>query len=184
MSTKVLKPISERSSVLAFEPKPIPDADLQLLFEASRWAPSSYNEQPWKFYYASRSNPEAFAKLLSTLVPANAEWAANASVLIISAAKKISDVSGGENYYALHDTALAEANLILQAQSIGLASHIMGGFSHEQARSVAGIPDAYHVVAAIAIGYPGNTATLSPANQKRALSVRSRKAINEVFVSI
>jgi nitroreductase len=179
MNTTILKSIANRTSAFAFDPKPIPAEVISLLFDAARWAPSSYNEQPWRFYYASRSNTEAFEALIKTLVAPNAQWAKNASLIIISAAKKLSDVSGKENYYALHDTALAEANLIIQAQELGLITHVMGGFSHGKARTSASIPDDYHIAAAIAVGYPTSTETLSPELKQRANAPRVRNEIKD-----
>jgi len=184
MNTELLKPILGRKSVFAFDPKPLTHSQIDTLFDAARWAPSSYNEQPWRFYYASRATPESFLRLLSTLMPPNRKWAKDASLLVVSAARKISGVTGKENLYAIHDTALAEANLMLQAQHMGFVTHPMGGFSHSKVRDVASIPDDYHVVAVLAVGYQGDEATLSPELLKRATAPRERKPLVDLAMEL
>lgn len=176
--------ISSRKSELAFNPIAIPGEPVKLLFEAARWAASSFNEQPWRFYFASRDNQQGFAKLLNILAPGNREWAQNASLLIISTAKRNITRNGNENFYALHDTALAEANLLLQAQSMGLATHVMGGFDHDAARTELNIPVDHIPVAAIAVGYPGDIESMSPAIQQRASRPRQRKQVEEFVVEV
>ena len=178
------KIIANRNSELAFDSKPLTSEQIHLLFEASRWAPSSYNEQPWQFFYASRENIAAFENMLSILVPGNQEWAKNASLLIISTAKTHVTRNGSENFYALHDTALAEANLVFQAESMGLSTHIMGGFDREFAKQALPMPEGYIPVAAIAVGYKGNFDDLSAANKNRANAPRIRKNIDEIAVEI
>jgi nitroreductase len=173
--------IAERKSELAFSSIPIPLNELYLMFEAARWAPSSYNEQPWRFYFASRENPAGFEKMLGILAPGNQEWAMNASALIITTAKKNVTRNGNENFYAMHDTAMAEANLIFQAQSMGFATHVMGGFDQQAARKVLNISDDFSPVVAIAVGFSGDTATLSSSLLKRAESPRQRKPIVEII---
>ena len=176
--------IANRSSELAFDPKPFTNEQINLLFEASRWAPSSYNEQPWQFFYASRENVAAFENMLSILAPANQEWAKNASILILSTAKKHVTRNGSENFYAIHDTALAQANLIFQAESMGFSTHIMGGFNRELAKQSLPITEGYIPVAAIALGYKGDVNTLSSAYKSRANAPRVRKDINEIAVEL
>lgn len=178
--SRVLNYISNRRSALAFEPKPISDSEIELLIDAARWAPSSFNEQPWRFFYASRSNEESFNKLLSTLAPGNSEWAIDSSLLIITTAKKTLTLNGRDNGYALHDVGLATANLLIQAESMGLVTHVMGGFDKDVASTVIGISDDYIPVSTIAVGYSGDISKLSESNQKRAKAERRRKGIDEI----
>lgn len=145
--------IRNRWSPRSFSTREISDDDLRSVFEAARWSASSYNEQPWRFFVARRSDSPAFEKLLNLLVPANRSWARSAPVLIITAAKKTFSHSGSPNYYALHDTGQALANLSMQATALGLHVHAMGGFDHELARRELRIPSDYEVGAAVALGY-------------------------------
>ena len=169
MSHKIKNNIANRKSVLAFDPKPIPYAEIELLLEAARWAPSSYNEQPWRFYYASRNNKDAFNKLLSCLAPGNSEWALDSSLLVISAAKKSLTLNGNDNAYAWHDTGLATTNLLIQAESMGLATHVMGGFDKEMASKILNLTNDFVPLTAIAVGYSGDISKLSESNQKREI---------------
>jgi nitroreductase len=182
MDGKINNYILNRFSELAFEPKSIAKGDIELLFEAARWAPSSYNEQPWRFYFASRENKNSFEKMLSILAPGNSEWAKDSSLLIISTAQKHLTLNGNDNAYAMHDTGLATTNLLIQAESMGFATHVMGGFDRDKARNILNFPDSAIPVAAIAVGYHGNKSKLSDANIKRTNAPRNRKPVNEIAV--
>ncbi len=184
MIDKINENISSRKSILAFEPKILSSTEINMLFEASRWAPSSYNEQPWRFYYASRENMESFEKMLSILVTGNSEWAKNASLLILSTARKHLTLNGKENGYAMHDTGLATSNLLIQAESMGLATHVMGGFDRDKAKEIYDFDENTILVSAIAVGYHGDISTLSESNQKRANAERKRKPLAEIAIEI
>lgn len=184
MSHQPLKHIVNRRSELGFEPKALSQEHIDTLFEAARWAASSYNEQPWRFYFATRENPALFSKALDTLAKGNREWAVNASILIFSVAKMVLSKNGKPNDYALHDTGMATANLMVQAEALGLASHPMGGFNRDKAKELLGITDDATPVAVIAIGFAGNHDNLSDGNKERLLAPRQRKGINEIAISI
>lgn len=184
MSHKINNTIVSRKSALAFEPKTLTSNEINLLFEAARWAPSSFNEQPWRFYYASRENMESFEKMVSILAPGNSEWAKNSSLIIISTAKMHLSLNGNENGYAKHDTGLATANLLIQAESMGLATHVMGGFDREKAKLVLNLDEDTAPIAAIAVGYHGDISTLSESNQKRASAERKRSSIEDISFMI
>lgn len=180
----VVNEISSRRSAMAFKSDSIGDGIISKLFTAASYAPSAYNEQPWRFYFAQHHNPESFSKILSALAPGNREWARNASMLVLTAAKTDLSLTGEPNYHALHDLGLATAFLILQAESMGLVSHIMGGFDHEQIREVLRIPAGCALGSVIALGYPGDLSSLSGVNRQRATSPRTRKAIEEVAFEV
>lgn len=146
--------IERRWSPYAFADKPVDSADLHSLLEAARWAPSSYNEQPWRFIVATRDDPENFQRLLDCLVPANQEWASKVPVLMLSVAALSFAQNGKPNRHALHDVGLASATLALQATNIGLAVHFMSGFDVDRARENFAIPDGFEPAAAIAVGHP------------------------------
>jgi len=172
--------IRERWSPVAFTPRRIEPAALGSLFEAARWAPSSYNEQPWCFLIATQDQPEEFAKLLGCLVPGNQKWAKNAFALALSVAKLAFARDGQPNRHACHDVGLATQNLILQAHSLGLACHAMAGFDIDRARDVFQIPTTHDPVAAIAIGYPAlDYRGVDDSLRQRDERPRSRKPLLE-----
>lgn len=160
--------IERRWSPYAFSDKPVDPADLASLLEAARWAPSSYNEQPWRFIVATRDNPEAYRRLLECLVPANREWAGKVPVLMLSVASMNFAKNGKPNRHAWHDVGLASAMLALQAADIGLAAHFMAGFDVDRARESFAIPDGFEPAAAIAVGHhPAESAGESPSPRNR-----------------
>jgi nitroreductase len=176
--------IIDRKSTLAFSSVELQHDQIESLFEAARWAPSSYNEQPWKFFFASRTNTDNFKRLLSFLMPGNIEWAQNSSIIIISTARMYLSLNGKENIYAMHDTGMATANLLIQAQSMGLATHVMGGFDRDGAKKYLSLTEEWIAVSAIAVGYPGDKNLLSEANLKRANAPRVRKLMEDIVQEI
>jgi nitroreductase len=172
--------IRTRWSPRAFSSRDVSDADLRAILEAGRWAASSYNEQPWRFFVARKSDPAGFNRLLQTLVPANQAWASSAPVLIIMAAKRTFSHNGSANYYALHDAGQALAHVMLQATALGLHAHAMAGFDRDKARKEIGIPDDYDLGAAVALGYLGNPDQLSEQMRKAELAKRQRKSLAEI----
>jgi nitroreductase len=172
--------IATRWSPRAFSSRDISNQDLKSLLEAARWAASSFNEQPWRFYIARKSDGEAFKRLLETLVPFNQAWAGKAPVLIITAAKNTFSHSGKPNYHALHDSGNALGYLMLQATALGLHTHAMAGFDHEKARQAIGLPDDYDVAAAVAVGYAAAPETLPDEMREREVAKRQRKPLSEL----
>jgi nitroreductase len=171
--------IKKRWSPVAFDNRPIEKEKILSLFEAARWAPSCFNEQPWSFIVAEKSDSEAFAKMLDCLSEANRAWAHSAYLLIISVAKLHFDHNGKPNRHAWYDTGAAAMNLVLQAAALGLHAHQMAGFSVEKAREVYLIPETQQPVTAIAVGYPGDSASLTEALRKRNDAPRKRKPVSE-----
>src|SRR5690606_15385785 len=109
--------LAKRWSPCAFSAQGVPEDDLRSLFEAARWAPSSYNEQPWRYIVATKADLEQYDRLLSCLVPGNQEWAKTAPVLALGCASLRFDRNGKPNAAALHDLGLASACLTLEATS-------------------------------------------------------------------
>jgi nitroreductase len=151
----------ERWSPRAFTGEAIDRASLMTIFEAARWAPSSYNSQPWRFVYGLRDTP-AFAQLLDLLVPANQAWAKQAAVLMIVASKTTMAPRGTEmpSYSHSFDAGAGWANLALQATRLGWHAHGMVGVDMPRAAAELGIPDGYRVEMALAIGKLGDKSTL------------------------
>jgi nitroreductase len=172
--------IRTRWSPRAFSNRDVSNQDLKSVLQAARWAASSYNEQPWRFFVVRKSDGDAYQRFLDTLVPANQAWAGKAPVLIIMAAKKTFSHNGSANYYGLHDAGQALAHLMLQATALGLHAHAMAGFSHEKAREVIGIPGDYDIGAAVALGYMGDVDELPEQTRKTELAKRQRKPLAEI----
>jgi nitroreductase len=175
--------LRRRWSPRAFADRPVEPGQLRTLLEAARWAPSSYNEQPWAFLVASRDDPAEFAQLVSVLVEGNIVWAQHAPVLMLSLAKLNFDRSGKPNRHAFHDVGLAASNLVTQATAMGLAVHQMAGFHVDKAREVFEIPAGWEPVAAIAVGYPGEADSLPEPLRQRELAPRSRKPLEQFVFS-
>lgn len=166
--------IQERWSPRAFADRPVEPGKLYSLFEAARWAPSSFNEQPWSFVVATKQEAEAHAAIAACLVEGNRMWAAAAPVLMMSVAKLAFDKTGKENSHAYHDVGLAVGMMLVQATDLGLVIHQMAGFDRDQARSSMAIPETHDPVAAIALGYPGDAEKLPKKLQEKEYAPRSR----------
>lgn len=172
--------VRDRWSPRAFAEREVPPDALGSVLEAARWAASSYNEQPWRFVVARRTEPEEHAALLSCLVPANRTWAAAAPVLIFSVARAAFARNGKPNAHAWHDVGLASAQLTLQAKALGLATHFMAGFDGSRAREVLVVPEGWDPVAAIALGYAGDPDSLPEDLAAAERAPRKRLALGEI----
>ncbi|MUG93553.1 nitroreductase [Scytonema sp. UIC 10036] len=174
--------IRRRWSPRAFADRPVEQEKLLTLLEAARWAPSSYNHQPWSFIVATKDDPTEHQRLLSTLVEFNQGWAKNAPVLILAVAKLHFD-DGRVNRHALHDVGLALENLVIQATVFGLSVHQIAGFDVESARKQYNIPEGYEPSTALTVGYPGDPQSLSDGLRERELAPRIRKPLNQLVFS-
>jgi len=175
--------LRRRWSPRAFSSRPVEPDTLRSLLEAARWAPSSYNEQPWSFIVATKEDEAEYARLLSCLVEGNIQWAQHAPVLMVSVAKLHFDENGERNRHALHDVGQAVANLIVQATALGLVVHQMAGILPEKVRALYGVPEQYEPVAGIALGYPGDPQSLPEGLRQRELAPRVRKPLTEFVFS-
>ena len=128
--------LASRWSPYGFADRPVSDDDLRSLFEAARWAPSSYNEQPWRYIVATKANPEEFERLLSCLVEGNQAWAKAAPVLALGCTSLNFVRNGKPNAAAVHDLGLASASLVLEATARGLFVHQMIGILPDKAREL------------------------------------------------
>ena len=170
--------IKHRWSPRAFENRPVEPEKLRSLFEAARWAASSYNAQPWSFIVATKDDPENYRRVLETFVEFNQSWAKNAPVVALSVAAHKFPHNGEPNRHAFHDVGQAAANLALQATSLGLQVHQMAGIDPEKARKIFGVPDTHEVVAGFAIGYPGDPMSLPEHFHKGETAPRERKPVS------
>ena len=167
--------LARRWSPRAFSPRPVEPAKLAQLFEAARWAPSSYNAQPWSFIVATREDAEGYNRLLSTLVDVNRQWAQQSPVLILAVAKLDFDHVARPNRHAFYDLGQAVADLTVQATTLDLSIHQMGGFDPGAARELFAVPKGYEPVAVLALGYQ----EAPPADP----SARTRKPLTDFVFS-
>jgi nitroreductase len=171
--------IRERWSPRSFRNASVSLKDVRTLLEAARWAPSSSNEQPWRFIIGRKEDKDTFSKLLSVLNDSNQVWAKSASLLLLAVAKKTNS-KGVENRWARHDVGLALGSLVFQAMELGLHVHMMAGFNPDKAREVFHIPEDYDPTTAIAVGYAGDPNALPERLKERELAPRQRKPIEEI----
>ena len=171
--------LAERWSPYGFGDRPVAPADLRSLFEAARWAASSYNEQPWNYLVATKEDPEEFEKILSCLVEANQAWAKAAPVLALGVVNLTFARNNKANRAAVHDLGLASASLVLEATARGLSVHQMIGILPDKAREVFHIPENSEAWTALAIGYKADPDKLPEALRARDLAPRSRKPLSQ-----
>ncbi len=174
----ILGPIRERWSPLAFSDRPVEQEKIDTFFEAARWAPSSYNEQPWLFVYATKDDTKDRVKTESLLAEGNA-WAQRAYLLLIPFAKKVFARNGKENRHAAYDTGCATGYLFLQLHALGLIGHEMAGFDWKGANKAFGVSSEYEAMAMMAIGYPGDPSLLPEDLRTREAAARERKPLAE-----
>jgi nitroreductase len=168
---------AQRWSPYSFADRPVSREDLRSLFEAARWAPSSYNEQPWSYLVATKDDPEAFAKLLSCLVEPNQVWAKAAPALALGCTSLNFTHNGKPNAAAVHDLGLGSANLVLEATARGLFVHQMIGILPDRARELYEVPAGVQPLTGLAIGYAGDTAALPERLRDRDTAPRTRKPL-------
>jgi len=174
--------ISERWSPRAFAERSIEPDQVRSLLEAARWAPSSFNGQPWSYLIALKDQPEEFDRLASCLVDGNA-WAKRAPLLLLAVAATHFAHNGKPNRHAFHDVGLANENLVLQAGAMGLVVHQMAGFLPDRARELYEIPEGQEPLTMIAVGYPGEVDDLPEPLRARETTPRSRKPLAEMAFS-
>ena len=179
----VLPAILHRWSPRSFSDRPVDPHDLQTLFEAARWAASSYNEQPWRFLVGTRGS-ETYTKILSSLMEFNQLWAKSAPVLILDVAKTTFSHNNTPNAVALYDLGAAAATFCYEATALGLHTHQMGGYDRDIARKAFNVPDDYIFGAVIALGYLGEPSALTvPQMLQQELAPRTRKPLTDIVLS-
>jgi nitroreductase len=169
--------IRNRWSPRAFENRAVEPEKLRILFEAARWAASSYNAQPWYFIVATKDDPENFKRILDSFVEFNQGWAKNAPVVGLSASGLKFSHNGEPNRHSYHDVGQAAASLALQAAALGLQVHQMAGILPDKAREIFRIPAGFDAVAGFALGYPGDPSSLPDQLRERELAPRERKPL-------
>ena len=170
--------ISQRWSPRAFDSKLVEAEKLAQLFEAARWASSCFNDQPWTFIVATKDDKVNYQKMLDCLVSGNIVWAQVAPVLGLVVAQKNFKHNGKPNAWGEYDAGQAAATLVLQATALDLVAHQMGGFDAAKAIATFNIPETARPVAAIAIGYAGETSNLPSELQEREDAPRERHPLS------
>jgi nitroreductase len=176
-------PISEilakRWSARAFSTRPVESSKLLSILEAARWAPSSRNEQPWRYIVFTNDRPEILNKAQSVLKEIN-DYAKRAPILICAITKKTYSENGCPNRLHFHDLGAANENMFLEAFNQGLIMHEMGGFDVQKAREIFDVPDDYEVGIMIAIGYQDTYHVLPDRLKHKAFTPRERKPLSEI----
>lgn len=167
--------LAARWSPYGFSARVPPPSDLAALFEAARWAASSYNEQPWRYLVATRDEPQAHARLADCLVAGNRAWAAGAPVLALGVVARRFERNGEPNRAAEHDLGAASASLTFEAAARGLYVHQMIGIEPEAARQALAIPEGYDAFTALAIGYRASPGALPEQWRERDRRPRQRR---------
>lgn len=170
--------ILNRWSSRAMSGEELTDEELMPLFEAARFAPSSNNNQPWRFIYAKR-NTTHWSKFFYLLGDFNKQWCRNASALVLVVSRKKFDYNNELSITHSFDTGAAWENLALEASSRGLVAHGMQGFDYGKAREIFNISDDYNVEAMIAIGKKGSKENLPNELQERE-AMSDRKPLSQI----
>ena len=174
------KLLKKRWSPRAFSDKTVDEKQLNQLFEAARWAPSSYNEQPWRFIIARKEDQQAYDKLASIMNDFNQSWATDAPVLVLALTKTTFDLNDRKNPHAGHDLGQAIAYLTFEATRHDLYVHQMAGILPDKARELYDIGDNFKPMTMFAIGYKGEPESLNDKLQKQETSPRIRKDFEEI----
>jgi nitroreductase len=169
----VFELIRNRKSIRSFGSTPVEVEKINSLFEATRWAPSSTNEQPWLYIYATKDQ-DLWKKIFEPLNDGNKLWAKDAPLLILSLARRNFSRYPGANAHAMYDLGAANSFLALQAVELGLQVRQMAGFNFEKARTVLNIPDHYEMGVVMAVGYPGDPGSLPENLKLREMAPRER----------
>ncbi len=176
----ILEIIQERWSPYSFAPSAIEDFRLKAMFEAAGHAPSSRNEQPWVFVYTTRHDDMEFAEFLGFLDDSNKVWAKNAYALVLIMARTKYTYNGKPNRFAVYDTGMAVASLLLQAAAFDIYAHQMGGFSSEKVVDHFGLKDDMVPITVMALGYLGDGSSLPQEVAAKDEVRRPRKQVFEI----
>ena len=155
----ILPLLLERWSPRAMSGAPLTDAELHSLFEAARWAPSCFNDQPWVFLYARRDT-EQWERFFGLLVEPNQVWCQRAGALLVVCGRRNFAHNGKPNRTFAFDCGSAWENLALQASNMHLVAHGMAGFDYDRARTELAVPADHDVLAMVALGRPGRVEDL------------------------
>lgn len=172
--------IRARRSSYAFDTRPLTREQIRTLFEAARWAPSSFNEQPWRFLIATRDDAPAYARIAAAMSEWNRVFAERAPLIGLSAAKLAFTKNGKPNPHAVHDVGLAAENLSLQAVAMGLQAFFVAGFDVAAAKALIDPSEDWQPVAMFVVGYPGRVEDLPETLRAKEARPRTRHALGAI----
>jgi len=174
--------LANRWSPRSFDPEYIlEDQQINSLMEAARWAPSCRGEQPWKFILFNKSDAAMFSQALNCLSVSNQDWAMDTALLVLTCTNRFYRHNQQENGYAHYDCGAAAENICLQATSMGLAAHQMGGFSKDKARELTQVPSNYDILSFVAIGKPLSLGETRDELKERESAERNRLPLEEIY---
>lgn len=180
----ILEVLKQRWSPRAYSDKPVEIEKIKSIFEAARWAPSSRNEQPWRFIVGQKGD-ETWESIFDILDPWNQKWAFMVPVLVLNIANKFSDYKHLKNDKYQYDTGQAVAMMVTEAVNQGLYGHQMGGFNPQKAIEVFNIHEDYEPLSVSAFGYYGNPGLLPNDMHESEMEERTRRPLKEtVFVDV
>lgn len=171
--------LKQRWSPRSFTDQPVTEESVQSIFEAARWAPSSSNDQPWRFIVGFKGD-KTWDMIMETLVEFNQKWAKLAPVLALSIGKKISDKNGRPSKTFMYDVGQSVAYITFQAMHEGLFMHQMGGLNAQKAAEIFNVPEEYQVITAFAIGYKGEPELLEENFAEMEKDERQRHPLKEL----
>ncbi|MCP5157999.1 MAG: nitroreductase family protein [Gammaproteobacteria bacterium] len=181
-STPIAELLARRWSPRAIDPgQPVSREQLLALLEAARWAPSCFGDQPWRYLVWDRfRDAEAWQQAFACLAEGNQIWVKNAPILLLSVAAPHFGHNQKPNRWAQYDTGAASENLCLQATTLGLVAHQMGGFDADQAKATFNIPTDHACMAMIAVGHPGPVDGLPEMLREKEQAPRERKSLAQI----
>ncbi|MGK0673518.1 MAG: nitroreductase family protein [Halothiobacillaceae bacterium] len=182
-SVPILPEIAARWSSRAFDPlRHVEPKKLTALFEAARWAPSCWGDEPWRYIVCDRGqDPKAWQRAFDVLDLGNQAWCKDVPVLLVVLADTLFTRNDQPNRWGAYDTGAASENLCLEAVHQGLIAHPMGGFDAQAVREAFQVPGRYQPMAMIAIGYPGRAEQLEGSRYEDEIAPRSRRPLSETF---
>jgi nitroreductase len=175
--------IANRWSPRAYDAsKPVSQAQIISMIEAARWAPSCFGDEPWRFIvWDKNKDVAAWEKAFDCIVPGNQGWAKDAPVFVLICAGTLFEQNQKPNRWGAYDTGAAAVSLSLQATSMGLVTHQMGGFDGEKTRAAFNIPEQFEMMSMMAVGYIADVDALPEEAKERTLAPRKRKPLGELF---
>lgn len=182
-NSRIHQLLVDRWSPRSFDGSEMPQADLDIIFEAAGWAPSAFNYQPWRFLYAKRGDAN-WERFLSLLIPFNASWAQTASALVFIVSEM--NMGQGESAKPSHshsfDAGAAWTQMALQATALGYHAHGMTGLDFETARRELKLPEDYRLEAAAVIGRRAEADRLPEGLREREVP-SNRKPLHEIAIA-
>jgi nitroreductase len=145
----VIDAINARRAYRSLDPVEITGEMIKDLADCARLSASCFNHQPWRYVFVK--GLEALAQLKTALNKGN-EWAHFASMIIAVYTRKENDCIIKNREYALFDTGMSAACLILRATELGLVAHPIAGYDEQKAKLILNIPDDHTLITLIIVG--------------------------------